>query len=144
MSSRPFYREIPEDSAQIKMSFSHGAARKEACRRLSYEEILKLKPSERRPNTCARERTAIHIQLLVDDRIVYDAVLQPTGLFGDGPARAYQKFVVPAGRRTVEARMRDSTRTEGFDYENRVALDLKPLQSLAIDFRADAGGFVFR
>ncbi|HKZ95834.1 MAG TPA: hypothetical protein VJ045_02515 [Hyphomicrobiaceae bacterium] len=143
-SSRPVYTQIPAGSAQIKMSFSHGGAKKQACRKLTPAEIAKLKPSERRPNTCARERTSIHAQLLLDEHVIYDAVLMPTGLAGDGPARTYQKFIIPAGRHTIEARMRDSARVDGFDYEKRATLDLVPWQSLAIDFRADAGGFIFR
>jgi hypothetical protein len=143
-SSRPLYVSMAQNMAQIKLSFSHGAKRTEACRKLTYEEIMKLKKSERRPNTCARERTSVHTQLLIDDTMIYDAVLKPTGLLSDGPARTYQKFVVPAGRHTIEARMRDSTRAEGFDYSNRATLDLKAGQNLAVDFSADAGGFIFR
>jgi hypothetical protein len=144
LSSRPYYAALAENSAQIKLSFSHGASRQEACRRLTYEEIMKLERSERRPNTCARQRTSVRTQLVIDGRIIYDAVLEPTGLWGDGPARTYQKFIVPAGRHTVEARMRDSVRTVGFDYENRATLDLRSGQNLAVDFAADAGGFTFR
>jgi hypothetical protein len=144
LSSRPLHTGIAENSAQIKLSFSHGAERTQACRKLTYDEIMKLKRSERRPNTCGRERTSVHTQLLLDEEMIYDAVLQPTGLWSDGPARTYQKFIVPAGRHTVEARMRDSTRAEGFDYANRTTLDLKPGQNLAVDFSADAGGFIFR
>ncbi len=144
LSSRPLYAGLAKDAAQIKLSFSHGAAHREACRKLSYEEIIKLKGSERRPSTCTRQRLSVHAQLLIDGRTIYDAVLQPTGLWGDGPARTYQKFLVPAGRHTVEARMRDSVREQGFDYENRATLDLRPGQSLAVDFRADSGGFTFR
>lgn len=61
-ASHPVYRQIPDGQAQIKLSFSHGAARKVACRRLSSQEIAKLPPNERRPNTCARERADIRVQ----------------------------------------------------------------------------------
>jgi hypothetical protein len=142
--SHPVIRQIPEDHAQIKLSFTHGAARKVACRRLSSEEIAKLPPKERRPNTCARERADIRVQLMIDGEIVYDAVLEPIGLSGDGPAHAYRKFPVPAGEHTIEARLRDSPRIEGFDYETKMTVDLVPLQNLAIDFKADGGGFTFR
>ena len=143
-ASYPVYEQFPRDQAQIKLSFAHGAARVEDCRRLSYEEIAKLPPSRRRPSTCARERIPVRVQLQLDDRTVYDAVLEPTGLSRDGPARAYRKFAVPAGRHVIVARLRDSKRSQGFDYEKRVTVDLAPLQSLAIDFKADKGGFVFR
>jgi hypothetical protein len=42
------------------------------------------------------------------------------------------------------ARLRDSDRSEGFDYERTGVLELAPAQSLAIDFRAEMGGFVLR
>ena len=86
----------------------------------------------------------MRVQLMLDERTVYDAVLEPTGLSRDGPARAYKKFAVPAGRHVIVARLRDSKRSEGFDYETRRTVELAPLQNLAIDFKADAGGFIFR
>lgn len=143
-ASKPLYRYFPEDRAQIKLSFVHGAARSEDCRRLTSQEIAKLPPNERRPNTCARERIPARIQIVVDDRMLYDAVLQPTGIANDGPMRTYQKFVVAPGQHTITARLRDSKRAEGFDYENTMRVDLKPLQNLAVDFKADSGGFTFR
>ena len=33
---------------------------------------------------------------------------------------------------------------EGFDYERRAEVELAPRQNLAIDFRAETGGFIFR
>lgn len=144
LSSRPTVAYFPADSAQIKLSFAHGSQRVAECRRLTVEEIARLPPRERRPNTCARERLPIRVQLLLDERPIYDAVLQPTGLASDGPARVYQKFRVPPGRHEITARLRDSDRREGFDHEQRVTVDLAPLQNLAIDFRSDHGAFSFR
>lgn len=140
----PSYRQFPEDQAQIKLSLSHGAQRVEACRRLTAEEIAKLPPAERRPNTCARERLPIHVQLLVDGELVFDEVVAPGGLAGDGPARIYRKLVVAPGQRELVARLKDSDRPGEFDYEMRAEVTLVPQQSLAVDFRADAGGFVLR
>lgn len=144
LASQPRIVAFPLDSAQIKLSFAHGADRREACRRLTPGEIAKLPPSQRRPNTCGRERLPIHMQLLLDDRVLYDEVLQPTGLSKDGPALLYQKFIVTPGRHVITARLADSGRAQGFDYEDRVERDLKPLQSLAIDFHGDSGKFSFR
>ena len=44
----------------------------------------------------------------------------------------------------IEAKLRDSKRSGGFDYETRVEAELKPWQNLAIDFNAEKGGFLFR
>lgn len=143
-ATRPVYQQFPEDQAQIKLSFAHGAAREKECRRLTSKEIAKLPPRERRPNTCDRARVAVHVQLDVDGETIYDAQLEPTGLAGDGPARAYEKFVVSPGAHVVTARLRDTRETDSFNYETRQEVELVAGQSLAIDFKADAGGFIFR
>lgn len=144
-SASPAYRQIPDDAAQIKVSFRHGAQRVEACRRLTPKEIAALPPRDRRPNDCSRTRAPIVVQIVLDGRQLYDAVLEPTGLSRDGPAEMYEKFVVPAGRHRLEARLRDSKRADGgFDYEKAVEVQLAPFQNLAIDFKADQGGFLIR
>ncbi len=143
-SSWPTLEYFPADKAQIKISFAHGAKRVDDCRRLTAQEIAKLPPRERRPHTCGRERLPTRVQLLVDEVAIYDEVVQPTGLSRDGPARIYRKFAVSPGRHQITARLRDSSRTEGFDYERRVTLELAPLQNLAIDFSGDQGTFIIR
>ena len=143
-SANPVYRQTPEGMAQIKLSFAHGAHRTQECRRLTPQEIAKLPPNERRPHTCDRERLPVQIQLAVDGEILYDEILQPTGLSNDGPARTYKKFLVPAGTRTVSARLTDSKREQGFDYEADHTVTLKAWQNLAVDFKADTGGFSFK
>jgi hypothetical protein len=144
LASRPVYHQVPADKAQIKMSLSHGAERVAECRRLTSQEIAKLPPSQRRPNTCERQRVPIRVQLVVDDAVVYDEELVPIGLSADGPARTYQKFLVPAGQHRITARLRDSRQADGFNYETTRLVELSPWQSLAIDFSTDAGGFIFR
>lgn len=143
-SSHPDIHRFPDGMAQIKLSFAHGGARKIDCRKLTAQEIAKLPANKRRPNTCTRERIPIHVQLTLDDRLLYDDLLPATGLSNDGPARAYQKFVVPVGVHTIVARLRDSKREDGFDYESVYQADLMPFQNLAVDFKADNGGFQFR
>jgi len=143
-ASRPLFHQFPDGQAQIKLSFAHGAARTKECRRLTPQEIAKLPPNERRPNTCDRARVAMHVQLDLDGKIIYEAKLEPTGLAGDGPARAYRKFAVPAGPHTITARLRDTRKTTGFNYETRHEVDLVPGQNLAVDFKADQGGFIFQ
>ena len=144
LAAWPSYSQFPEDRAQIKLSLSHGAQRAEACHRRTAEEIAKLDPRERRPNDCSRQRLPVHVQLMVDGELLYDAVVMPGGLAGDGPARVYRKLMVTPGQREIVARLRDSDRAAGFDYETRATVTLQPQQSLAVDFRADSGGFVLR
>jgi hypothetical protein len=143
LSDSPAYTHFPPDKALVKLSLAHGA-RKEECRRRTPEELAKLPPNMRRPLECSRERLPVTVELLLDGTLLYHGVLPPTGLAGDGPSRAYQRFAVPPGRHELVARLRDSDRDDGFDYQRTATIDLAPAQSLAIDFRAEIGGFIFR
>jgi hypothetical protein len=143
-SSRPLYSTIPPSQAQIKVAFTHGGERKEACRKLKPEEIAKLPAKERRANTCVGERLPLMVELALDDSPLLSENLPPTGLRSDAPSMLYRKFTVPPGRHQFTARLRDTNRTAGFDYENTFTVDLAPGQNLAVDFRPDQGGFVVR
>ena len=134
---------FPAGEAQIKLALQHAGARVAECHKRTAEELAKLPTAERRPNDCSRERAPITIALDVDGRTIYEETLQPTGLSRDGVAKTYKKFV-PAGRHVIEARLRDSKRTEGFDYDTRLDAELGPWQNLAIDFNAEQGGFLIR
>ncbi len=140
----PDYRQIPAQSAVIKLSFTHGSNRQAECRRRTQEELAKLPPNMRKPLECPRTRSPVYVELDIDGRTIYQASLAPSGLSGDGPARTYQRFIVGAGSHRVAARMRDTTRREGFDYEKSGEVVLVADQNFVIDFRPEAGGFVFR
>jgi hypothetical protein len=133
---------FPAEQAQIKLSFAHGAARKEECRQRTAEELQQLAPNMRKKMDCPRERLPVWIEILVDGKPVYEASLPPAGLSGDGPSRVYTRFTVPAGSRHLQVRLRDSARTQGYDYELDKVIELKPQQNLAVDFRQDMGGFI--
>lgn len=143
-SAAPVYVHVDPDKAVIKLSFSHAGARKEECRRLNPEEIARLAPNMRRPFDCPRERVPLLVELVMDGRVLYRASLPPSGLAGDGAASVYQRFTVESGGHKLIARLRDSRRTEGFDYEGRAEAQLDPGQNFVIDFRAETGGFVFK
>jgi hypothetical protein len=140
----PSYTHFPDDRAMIKLSFAHGAQRQADCRRRTAEELAKLPHRERSLYACERRRTSLYVELEIDGRLRFRKTIDPGGLARDGPARVYERFVVEPGRHVLVARMRDSTRGEGFDYERYAQVELKPRQNLAIDFHADEGGFIIR
>jgi hypothetical protein len=93
---------------------------------------------------CPRTRGNVHVELDIDGQTVYRAALPPSGISGDGPARVYRRFIVSSGPHTIAARLRDTPRTEGFDYARSIDVVLTADQSFVVDFRPDARGFVFR
>ncbi len=143
LASSPTYNHFPADKAMVKMSFAHGAKRIGECIRRTREELAKLPPNARVPVECPRERHVALIELETDGNLIFRRELPPSGLFKDGAARVYEKFTLEPGRHRLTARLRDSGRTEGFDYETTVDVDLRPTQNLSIDFHADSGDFLF-
>ncbi|HKS85155.1 MAG TPA: hypothetical protein VJR71_06725 [Pseudolabrys sp.] len=143
-SDWPVYRQTPRGSAIVMLSFVHSADRTAECRRLTPAEIQKLPPNMRRVQECPRERRPVYVELDLAGKTVFRANLPPTGIAGDGPSRVYERFVVPAGSYDVAVRMRDTSRTEGFDHEGRSTVALTADQLFVIDFRAESGEFVFR
>lgn len=139
----PSYELLSEEQAIIRLSFSHGSTRSGDCRRFTPEEIAALPASERRPSNCERERLPVLVELYVDGEQIYRASLRPSGIAKDGPSTVYERFQVPVGSHHIRARLRDSDREEGFDYEAETTADLAPLESFVIDFRSETGGFKF-
>lgn len=140
----PSYIHFGDDRAMIKLSFAHGASRLGDCRRRTAEELAKLPHKERALYACERRRTSLHVELDIDGVSRFSRTIAAGGLAKDGPARVYERFVVSPGRHKIAVRLRDTPRQNGFDYERRVEVDLKPRQNLVIDFHADRGGFVIQ
>jgi hypothetical protein len=140
----PVYRQIPEGSAIVLLTFVHGADRKAECRTRSAEEMAKLAPNMRRALDCPRGRRPIYVELDLANRNIFSASLPPTGIAGDGHSRVYRRFVVPAGQYEIAVRMRDTPRTEGFDHQRKETVTLMAAQMFVIDFRSESGEFIFR
>jgi len=141
LSAWPSYRGHVESDAVLKLSFSHGGARN--CRQMTEAEMAKLPANMRRREVCDRKRLPVLVELQIDGATAFRAELPPSGLSGDGPSRVYEKFVLPSGSHEIAARLRDSGRTEGFDYAAQRTVDLAPGQNFVIDFSPVSGGFVF-
>jgi hypothetical protein len=144
LSDSPAYQAFPPDQALIKVSLVHSAQRKEPCRKLSAEELAELAPNMRKPTVCGRERLPLRLEINLDGELLFRESLPPAGLSKDGPARVYHRIPVAPGRHRLSLKMRDSARTEGYDYEFDKEVELDALQNLVVDFRPESGGFILR
>ena len=142
-ATRPAYTHLDPDKALIKLSFSHAGQRKGDCRQLTPEELARLAPNMRRPLDCPRERVPLGVELLLDGETLFRGELPPSGLAGDGASTVYRKFPVAPGRHRLSARLRDSVRNAGFDYQGEVVVVLEPRQNFVVDFKPALGGFIF-
>lgn len=143
LSASPSYHYMDPEKALIKVTFSHAGQRKGDCRRLTPEEIAQLPPNMRRAIDCPRERVPLLVELLLDGEVLFRGSMPPSGLARDGTSSVYERFPVKAGRHRLVARLRDSAREQGFDYEHEEEIDLAPRQNFVVDFHAEKGGFAF-
>lgn len=144
LSDSPAYVTFPRDQALIKLSLVHSAEHTEPCRRLTAKELAELAPNMRKPMSCPRERLPLWLEVSLDGRLLFSESLPPAGLSKDGPARAYHRILVAPGRHSLSLKMRDSARTEGYDYQLDTEVELEALQNLVVDFRPESGGFFLR
>jgi len=141
-SNAPSYTNFPPGEAALRINIVHSAKHRQACRRLTAEEIAKLAPNMRKTEVCERGRLSVWIEMSLDGRALVAQALPPTGLSGDGPSKLDRRFPLAPGTYHLELRMRDSAREAGYDYELTRDITLGPQQSLVIDFRPEAGGFI--
>jgi hypothetical protein len=141
-ATEPAYQQFPQEAAMIKFAFEHASARKGECRRYTPQELEAMPPNMRRPLDCPRGRVPLGVELEIDGRVVYRAEHEAAGLAADGPAMVYARFPVTAGPHTLVGRLRDSRRSEGYDYETALEVELAPLSIAVIDFDRNRGAFV--
>lgn len=142
LSVWPSWRLLATDEALLSISFSHAAERIGECRRLTQEEMNELPPNMRRPDECPRERHPVRLTLHVDDELLFEETLPPSGLWSDGKANVYQRIRIVAGEHRLRIAMNDSGRDDGFDYERTETLAISPGQNLVLSF--DEAGETFR
>ena len=142
LSNQPHHRSLPEGMGVLTLSFNHGADRKAACRKATPEELASLPPNMRRPEICPRERPAVRVELDIDGKRVFGADVAPSGIAGDGPSRIHERFVLPVGAYEIAIRMRDRP-GEAYDWEASQTVQIGSTDHRVVDFRPDAGGFVF-
>ena len=142
-SSYPQYARLTSGDAQVLVSFSHVGQRKEDCRKMTRHEIGGMGTNMHRGEIWPRERLPVYVELFLSDQPLFKAMLEPTGIAGDGAAQIYQRFPVPSGWHSIRARLRDSARQEGFDFESQVDVELALGEKFVIDFRSELGGFLF-
>ncbi len=139
LSDRPRWRSLPENTALVRLSFTHSGVR--ACRNRTPEELATLPRNMRNAQLCDRRRAPVRIEMDIDGKTVFARDLPPGGLAGSGPSRVYRRVELPAGRYRLAVRMRDDPARSGFTHEAGFDIQLAPAQSVAVDFDATAGKF---
>lgn len=144
LSAWPEYRYRPDDVAIVKLSLSHAADRVKPCVTLTPQEVAALAPNMRQAERCERERLPLTVELEIDGQTLARIEASPSGLWNDGPASVYESFEVLPGSRTITARLRDSARADGWDYDTTEQVVFEAGRYTTVTFAAENGGFEFR
>ena len=143
-SASPSYQYSPPQHAVLKLSLSHAADRVKPCVRRTPKEIAELAPNMRQAERCERQRLPVTVEILLDDEMIMRQEEPPSGLWGDGPSSIYEKLTLEPGKYRLSARLRDSNRADGWDYQLTEDVSLQPGRYLTVTFKYETGGFRFR
>ncbi len=143
-ATMPHYQYGNPDVANIKVSLSHATDRVVPCVELTPEQIAELAANMRQTEACVRERLPLLLEFDLDGERVFNIKAEPSGVWNDGPASIYERFEVTPGTHQVTVRMRDTARTDGWDYTRSAEVVLEPGRYFTVTFKAATGGFNFR
>ena len=143
LSFDPPYQPLAAGESLVRVIVVHAGERLQPCRRLSAEELAALAPNMRAPEDCPRGRQGVPVRIDLGGRLLVDELLTPAGVARDGAAQLYRRFVVPAGRHALRARVGDAPRPDARAWERAQEVELAPGQVLTIDFRPEQGGILF-
>ena len=143
-ATMPVYHYADPQAASIKLSLSHATEHVKPCVRLTPEEIARLAANMRHTEACERARLPLVLELDIDGERALHVVAQPGGLWNDLPSSVYERLDVAPGEHRIAVRLRDTARTEGWDYTGSADLKLASGRYLTITFKAENGGFHFR
>ncbi|MBF0455844.1 MAG: hypothetical protein HQL72_13645 [Magnetococcales bacterium] len=133
-STAPAYTYLESDQAEIKLAFKHASKRVHECVKRSRKELMKLPPNMRKTNDCPRERAIVQVTIYLDGKRIADKKFVPPGLHQDATVFAYAKLPLPVGDHVLSVEMRDSARTEGYDYKKEASMSITTGQALVVGF----------
>lgn len=144
LSASPAYQYADSSKTTVKLSLSHAANRVKPCVKLTPDQINQRATNKQKIDSCERARLPVTVELEVDGEVRFRQVAPPTGLWDDGAASIYERFEIESGVHAVTARLRDSSRENGWDYTHSETVTLEPGRYFTVTFRAETGGFDFR
>lgn len=140
-SIMPPYHQLDDDQSVITLSFTHATRTREACRKVTQEELLKLAPNMRLSMDCPRARSPLKIELYLDDQLYIEETLEPPGFHNDQNVNIFKRIEVKAGEHKLRVWMNDDINIEGITHQHEQIVTLKPAQQLLIDFDSGPGSF---
>ncbi len=142
-SVAPPFENLKQDEAVVVLALNHEGENIEPCHRLSPQELAALPPNMRKPVECGRERSPLIIEVLMDDKVLFNTKAIPPGLYRDGSANVFLRAEIAAGQHDFKVKMNDSVHKDGFNHQYQQKIELTPAQLMVIGFDK-SDGFSFK
>ena len=139
LANGPAIHPVKAGEAELKLVVHYSGKLLGQCRRRSSEELEKLAPNMRAPLVCPREKSPVLVRMSIDDRIVFEHEIVPSGFHRDGILALYKRFVFDAGPARLQVKIRDDLRSNEFTAILDRRIELSPGRILVVEF--DDSGF---
>jgi hypothetical protein len=143
-SSQPTYQAFPKNQAMIKLSISHAGMRKQACTERAVAHQRNIPKTARKLMDCPRERHPVSIEMKIDDKVVFNAAAQPSGLSNDGKSLFHHRFPVPTGNHKIAVSLYEAETSKGPQYKFKQSVDLKAGSIAVVGFNTTTKEIFFR
>ncbi|NIA27140.1 MAG: hypothetical protein GWP02_03715 [Desulfobulbaceae bacterium] len=144
LSFWPRYQYAAPDMATVKISLSHATNHVAPCVELTPQQIAELAPNMRRSQLCERKRLPLLLELDIDGELALRIEASPSGMWGDGNASVYERFDLAPGEHRIATRLRDTARSDGWDYSYEENVIFAAGRYRTITFKPEKGGFSIR
>jgi hypothetical protein len=144
LSFWPRYQYASPDMATVKISLSHATNRVAPCIELTPQQIAEFAPNMRRSQLCERERLTLTLELDIDGELAMRVEALPSGMWKDGNSSVYERLDLVPGEHRITARLRDTARTDGWDYSYEEDVIFTAGRYRTITFKPEKGGFNIR
>ncbi len=140
----PPYHQLEDNQALITFTMSHIGKHIVECKKVSYEELMKLPPNMRKPMDCPRERSPVVMELKLNGEVYFSHTAEPLGLYSDQGIDIYKNLKVPAGKHNIQVWLNDDVKVEGPIYELQKEVMISPEQHLIVQFEPGKNGFTIK
>ena len=141
LSTSPSYRYFDEDDAGFLISFKKTTDRVHLC---DDEELSRFKEAAKHrrkhmqkvDRICgSRERVPLKLKVWIDDKVVLDKKIMPSGVNQDSSTYVYQEFIFPKGKHKIRIAMKGSRGDDPeFDYFFEDTILFSSRQRTVVDF----------
>ncbi len=137
----PVYRVMEPSQTELRLIVRHSGILIGDCEMKSADELEQLPANMRQPMICPREKSPLSLELRVNDEILHQSMVRPSGIHDDGVLALYKSFRVSGGTTDIELKVKDQMALETYNHIEKNTLDLSRDSVVLIEFTDEGISF---